>query len=786
MRKVQLYINNQLVDLFGDEKIEITSSIQNIQDISKVYTDFSKSFTVPCSDNNNAIFDFFYNNDVDGTFQYQERATARIEINNAPFRRGKIQLESAEIKNNKPESYKVTFFGDIVSIKDLFADDKLADLDYSTIDFTYTGDTIKNTITNSDTSLNVRFPLISSNRVWQHGDSSSNDISVSANPIVYTELFPAIKDKSIMDIIQTKYGITFDSDFFDGDYFNNSFTYWKNSKNVIFTAAPNSLEFLNYPSGPYTPGQAGVVNLQHIAPSATALSANGSNYFTIRFTFTTTPTADFFIDTYRNGILDNTMDSAVTVPIVAGVYQLAFVTNIPTLNDVYTFAVRTYNMSASTVVGGTITVEHKFDDLNASGSVFLNSSTPFITALGSQTSDINYNFETTAPDITVSDWFAGVLNMFNLTCYPIETATNYKVEPLMAWYLHGGEINITEYTDTKSIKIDRPKLHNLISFEYAQSKAFLNEEFRGRLGYNYGDLSLAFNYDGKPFKIKLPFENMQFTKFTGTNLQVSYAVDNAVGGNSYIPKPVKLFLDELQNTDVSFYFNNGVGTVSQITQYMPFGQDQVYNTMDCTQNFGLETSTLKDYEISLSLYAIFYQAYLSNLFDNKTRKVTVKCHLPLPVLTMLTLDDSIILRDKRYSIQTMTTDLTTGEVSLVLLSDFNRGFLPTIPDIPSDPITGPKSIALPIKMIKPPNPTKQFGGGGGYITLSATVETSFITLAIKGGAVTLPLTLTADTILDIDIARNTTGSARNQTIPVTYYDASGTVINTTFIFLQQV
>ena len=71
MRKVQLYINEQLVDLFDDEKIEITSSIQNIQDISKVYTDFSQSFTVPCSDNNNAIFDFFYNNDVDGTCHFR-------------------------------------------------------------------------------------------------------------------------------------------------------------------------------------------------------------------------------------------------------------------------------------------------------------------------------------------------------------------------------------------------------------------------------------------------------------------------------------------------------------------------------------------------------------------------------------------------------------------------------------------------------------------------------------------------------------------------------------------
>ena len=41
MRTVQLYINDKKVDLFKDEKIQVTSSIQNIQDISKTFTDFS-------------------------------------------------------------------------------------------------------------------------------------------------------------------------------------------------------------------------------------------------------------------------------------------------------------------------------------------------------------------------------------------------------------------------------------------------------------------------------------------------------------------------------------------------------------------------------------------------------------------------------------------------------------------------------------------------------------------------------------------------------------------------
>jgi len=93
MREVQLYINGRKLDLFKDEEIVVNSTIQNFQDLSKVFTDFSQTFTVPTSKTNNAIFSHFYNNDVDGTFRANTRIEARLEINNVLFRKGKIQLE---------------------------------------------------------------------------------------------------------------------------------------------------------------------------------------------------------------------------------------------------------------------------------------------------------------------------------------------------------------------------------------------------------------------------------------------------------------------------------------------------------------------------------------------------------------------------------------------------------------------------------------------------------------------------------------------------------------------
>jgi hypothetical protein len=138
MRTVQVYIEGQRLDLFEDEQINVTSTQQNVQDISKVFTDFK----------NNQIFQHFYQNDIDSTLDFNKRRNGNIEIDYTPFRTGKISLEKAEVKNNRAYSYQITFYGDVVSLKDKFAEDKLVDLTLLNIyAHPYNATEIKNRIT---------------------------------------------------------------------------------------------------------------------------------------------------------------------------------------------------------------------------------------------------------------------------------------------------------------------------------------------------------------------------------------------------------------------------------------------------------------------------------------------------------------------------------------------------------------------------------------------------------------------------------------------------------------
>ena len=101
--------NYSKIELFNDEKIDISLSVQNVQDISKVYTHFTQSFTVPASPINNAIFEHFYQSDVDSVNNPNKRRSSYIEIGLTPFRAGKLQLEKSNIKNGKTDSYTVAF-----------------------------------------------------------------------------------------------------------------------------------------------------------------------------------------------------------------------------------------------------------------------------------------------------------------------------------------------------------------------------------------------------------------------------------------------------------------------------------------------------------------------------------------------------------------------------------------------------------------------------------------------------------------------------------------------------
>ena len=649
MRKVQVYIENQKLELFDDEQIQITSSVQNVQDIAKVFTDFSQSFTVPASPINNQIFQHFYQTDVDSTLDYQLRRDAKIEIDLVLFRTGKMQLEKANLKKGMAESYTITFFGDVRTLQDYFKDDKLAVLDFSPYTHEYNGAEVQARITDT-TDYDVRYPLISNGRFWTYGDATSTDISVTGTRMSFTELSPALKIRRVFDAIETRYGIDFVGAFITDQRFDKAFLYLKNKETFNFVTTTQRFDFVTTDDSTIFDIANDVVNIGY-----DPLDVSGEfRKLEIKVIAVSNIAVTYYVDVFENGTLTTTLTNSN----LGSIGSINYYNEVGLEKQIY-FEVRAedaIDITFEVVYSGLVVLPDQIEVYYIYGNA--------VTSSMSLVGDLDIS--TNAPDMMVSDFVKGILKEFNLTIAPL-SPTKFELLPLEDWYAKGRIIDITPHTDIDSIDFERVKLYKRIAFKYQPSESITNKTFLDTFGREYGDLEQTYDYDGAEYVVESPFENLMHSKFTGTDLQVGYLIDRNLG--VYVPKPMLLYMAE--QTACSFKFNNAT-TVDTITDYMPFGQDTFANGQYLSLNFGPEISSLREIVINNHIFNTYYSNYINNLYVRKNRLVYVKCYLPLALLTSIRLNDRVIIRDKRYVINEMKSNLTTGEVNLVLLLDFRR------------------------------------------------------------------------------------------------------------------
>jgi len=645
------------VELFDDETISVTSNIQNVNDISKVFTDFSQSFTVPATSHNNQIFKHWYENSLDNGFDARTRKNGYIELDYASFRKGKIQLEKASYKEGKVNSYQITFFGALISLKDAFGGKFLKDLDLSSYNFTYTGNVVKNRVT-ALAGTDVMFPLISSKNAWRYGGAGTTydnwDISNSATPIYYNDLFPAIRVKRVFDAIAALLGVTFQGDFLSDARFTRAFLWLKNSDIFELKTVANKLNFQTNTS---TTGTQGIFNvfsdtLNYVKPTAPEYLSQ--SHITITFSVPSIgqDAQEFFFYVYKDGVVINTQSYLTQIT--------PMYLKVPLEESgAYTF----YIASTAAI---SFTSVYYYETGRLDGSTYTKMTDLTVTQSTTQTTTTTMAVNQYMPDITIEEFFSGILKMFNLTCYSDSTGV-FKIEQLEGWYANGTTRDITQYIVNDVIDIERSKAYKKVNFKYQPAESFLNVEFMSRSKVPYGDLYYELDNDGEEYNVELPFETLLGTKFTGTNLQVAFALKPSY--IPYIPKPVILYDYGSTQTTSAYKFNDGTSTTS-VTSANIFGQDTLISSVDYTLNFGAEQSTYTNAIENQSLFKNYYSNYLNNIFGIKSRIFKLKAVLPISLLTNLKVNDRVIIRDKRYTINQFTTDLITGEVEFELLTDF--------------------------------------------------------------------------------------------------------------------
>jgi hypothetical protein len=692
-RQVRLFIEGRELDLFNDEQIQVSSSVQNVYDISKSHTDISQSFTVPGTNKNNQIFEHFYENSVDGSLDYGLRRDGYIEIDLATFRKGRISLEKATLTNGKIENYTITFYGKLVSLKDIFGDDKLSDLDYSTISHLFDWTEVYGRVTGTITD-DVAYPLISSNRLWEYvsvpadfnfpnwltSTVTNNNININSGAInVLTELFPAVRVSTIFNLIMAKYGLNFYSIFSGTEQFNAAFLWFKNRDTVKAHTLANYVDFdaltsntiVDIDTSQYVNLSLNSVNVVYQPSFATY------HRIFLDVTSVSSSTVNYWIDVYVNGVLFSTYDGVNgSLNGVTGYATIYENSNVAGLNDTVLMKVR-----ADAGLSIDFNMMYRIYD----GAIINQSIYSCVVQNLVQFIDLSI----CAPDMKIIDFFSGVLKQFNMIVENIGE-NDYKIEPLLDWYTQGNIYDITRYTDATTIEVAKVPLYKQISFKYQPSESALNKQYLQQAEKEYGNMSYQYPYDGGNYDIQLPFENLMFNQYDHaggpSGLQVGYSVNSALA--PYIPKPMILYKYGLvTGLPHNVHYKDGTGNTGSSDKYIMFGQDVTNSTtgIDYSLNFGPETSTYHRYAIQQGLFATYYYQYLANLYAIKNRITTYKTILPISLLTGLRLNDRVIIRDKRYIINDMNCNLTTGEVTLRLLNDFMPvSASDIIPPLPED------------------------------------------------------------------------------------------------------
>ena len=719
--------------MFSDETITITSKIQDARDISKVFTDFTKTFTVPASKENNKVFQHWYNYNIDNGFDNRIKKDALLEINYSPYKKGKIQLDSVNLKSNKPYSYSVVFYGNTVNLKDLLGDDELSqleDLDDYTHDYTSTN--VKTGLQSGLSSGKIIYPLISHTKRFYY-DSAQSTPNYDGNlyynttqnniGLNFDDLKPAIKCMTIVEAIETKYGISFTRDFFNetsGSAFSNLFLWLSRNKGPV-GGDENQEEELSRICGAwgYSSGDLGF----NISGDTWTVSTSGhTRRYDAQLTITTAG-ANQSIPYTVKAVDYVTGDTLAQLALGSGASRDFTVQLISTF-DLVNYKIK-WIVESNTSLSFTPTLDMTEYILDPVTQIPTGTNTAVFNIGGTGASIATTGeiiITDNVPKIKNIDFLTGLFKMFNLTAYYIDDASDADfgkiyVDTLDNFYADAinnpssGSYDVSSMIDVTNTNVDAPINYTGIDFNYEEPSTLLAINHKEQFNDIFGDERARISGidEGEIYSVDTPFEHMKFERLidknqTGTSPYTStitddypapyitdilwgYSADGDFESKTDVTPPTgnyspvltkPLVFYAIQETGLSS--GTGIkwisdGTPIDITQYYRpsnTNEDEDASTApEFTINFDNETDewNLTDYNVSTnSLFKKFYANYVDSLFDPKKRMYKVKAYLTTEVFINMRLNDRFIINNRVFTINSIKTNLKTELSEIELLN----------------------------------------------------------------------------------------------------------------------
>jgi len=690
MQKLQLYIGNERLDLFKDETVSLTQTIQNVKDIAKIFTEFTKTFSLPASSVNNKIFQHYYNFDILEGFDARNKVPATLELNTIPYKTGFVALQGVDLKNNSPHTYRITFYGNTVNLKDILGDEQLSGLaGLGGADTTYEYDTIKAALQVDPTNLNIKLiaPLIThTNRMtYKSGSSLGNNGNVfwngfanTPNGIQWNQFKFAIRLQYIIDAIQTQFSeINFSTSFFNNSSnsaFNNLFMWLHRKKGTVDAAGQvssnwtelNNLALQGSPSSIFS----GTINGFLLLDSTT-------NYLQTQLFISPNGTG---VNPYDVRIMRNGAVWEQRIGVTGNQqFFVSFSSTSPGPLGAGSYAIQVRSATAIQFGTGNITWTIN-ENGNNIPNIYKN------TALFQDSNATQFIITQQIPAMTILDFLTNIFQMFNLTAY-VESDGTIEVRTLDSYYTAASTTptNIDSFLDVTKSSVNIALPFKQIQFMYKGLGTFLAKQYEQLNNSGWGSLNYStsggeFSTPASVYKVEIGFEHLLYERLynsatnppTAVTIQYGYFVDS--NQEPYFGLPLIFYaIKQSSATNIAFReydSTNNTGTVGLNTYIIPSNSKTISAAASTTNiNFTNEVNEYTgDTNFTGTLFQNQYSNYIIDVFNRQRRLTKVTAYLPLKIFFDLELNQIIQIGQDNYRINSVTTNLTNGKSEFELLN----------------------------------------------------------------------------------------------------------------------
>jgi len=217
-----------ICDLYEDEDIPLTLSVDDFKNVAEKVQSYSKAFNLPATKRNNLIFDnIFEITRTDTGLNFNPYVKTQCVLKQDGFLLFEGYLRLIDISDKEGEiSYNVNLYSEVVALKDVLDTKTLADVSFVELEMDYTKTNITRSWNNGGTGptfLNanasgfrddnntIKFPFVD----WSHNYTADASTGFPILPNLESSFRPFINIKYLIDRIFDESPFTYESDFFN-------------------------------------------------------------------------------------------------------------------------------------------------------------------------------------------------------------------------------------------------------------------------------------------------------------------------------------------------------------------------------------------------------------------------------------------------------------------------------------------------------------------------------------------------------------------------------------------